>query len=74
MNAMRMVHEFTDQVAAAQQEQEQHATALQEVDNQMSIVLSEIQKLESKQANYRWGLCMLKGLRWVASALEGLRV
>ncbi len=53
MNAMRMVHEFTDQVARTQQEQEQHATALQEVDNQMSTVLSEIQKLESKQANYR---------------------
>ena len=53
MNAMRMVHEFADQVASAQQEQEQHAAALQEVDNQMSTVLSEIQKLESKQANYR---------------------
>eukprot|EP00891_Asterochloris_glomerata_P002694 jgi/Astpho2/2694/Aster-x0114 len=60
MNAMRMVHEFTDQVARTQQEQEQHATALQEVDNQMSTVLSEIQKLESKQANYRASMVPLK--------------
>ena len=61
MNAMRMVREFTEQVAGAQREQEQHAAALQELDNQMSAMLSEIQKLESKQANYRWGPCVSWG-------------